>query len=93
MRGWAVGRYLHGPTEPYCEDLDGSIVPGKQKEALTFAGTQQGKTFTVGSSLKHENSSSEWRGARGHYEEPLSHCPCRGWAHHRWHAGGDEQGL
>ena len=23
-----VGRYLHGPTEPYCEDLDGSIVPG-----------------------------------------------------------------
>jgi len=28
MRGWAVGRYIHGPTEPYCADLDGSIGPG-----------------------------------------------------------------
>ena len=52
-----------------------------------------GKTFSVGSFLKNENSTSERPGARGHYEEPLSHCPCRGCARHRRHAGGDEQGL
>jgi len=27
IRGWAVGRYIHGPTEPYCADLDGGIGP------------------------------------------------------------------
>ena len=32
---------------------------------------QQGKTFAVGSSLNHENSSSEWPGARGHMKSPL----------------------
>jgi hypothetical protein len=47
----------------------------------------------VGSFLKNENSTSERPGARGHYEEPLSHCPGRGCARHRRHAGGDEQGL
>ena len=27
------------------------------------------------------------------FEEPLSHCHCRGCARHRRHAGGDEQGV
>jgi hypothetical protein len=49
--------------------------------------------FSVGSFLKNENSTSERLGARGHYEEPLSHRPCRGCARHRRPAGGDEQGL
>jgi hypothetical protein len=31
--------------------------------------------------------------ARGHHEEPLSHCPRRDFARHRQHAGGHEQRL
>ena len=34
-----------------------------------------------------------WPGARGHHEEPLSHCPRRDFARHRQHAGGHEQRL
>ena len=26
-RVWAIGRYLHGPTKPYCKNLDGGIGP------------------------------------------------------------------
>src|SRR6516165_7092861 len=51
------------------------------------------QTLTLSSFLKDENSVSEWPGARGHHEEPLSHCPRRGCVRHRQHAGGHEQRL
>jgi len=67
--------------------------PQPAKKRLLLLRRSSGKTFSVGSFLKSENSTSERPGARGHYEEPLSHRPCRGCARHRRHAGGDEQGL
>ena len=51
------------------------------------------QTFTLSSFLKDENSVSEWPGARGHHEEPLSHCPRRGCARHRQRAGDYKQRL
>ena len=68
---------------------------GKQKQALSCcdAPDRRRQTFTLSSFLKDENSVSEWPEARGHHEEPLSHCPRRGCARRRQHTGGHEQRL
>ena len=68
----------------------------KTEASLEFccdAADRARQTFTLSSFLKDENSVSEWPGARGHHEEPLSHCPRRGCACGRQHAGGHEQRL
>ena len=70
--------------------------PGrKRKQALSLlrrSGPAR-QTFSLSSFLKDENSVSEWPGARGHNEEPLSHCPRRGCACGRQRAGDYEQRL
>ena len=78
--------------------IDGAstLAPQQAKISVDFccdAANRARQTFTLSSFLNDENSVSAWPGARGHHEEPLSHCPRRGGARHRQHPGGHEQRL
>ena len=70
--------------------IDGAstLAPQQAKISVDFccdAANRARQTFTLSSFLNDENSVSAWPGARGHHEEPLSHCPRRGGARHRQH--------